>query len=141
MTIVTPLFQMEKIMKKTISLVLLLSLVVLVVLILAACGGSASPPFGDAVKGKVVFAGTCATCHGPDAKGLPKLGKDMTISEFIASQSNDQLLAFVQHGRPTSDPANTTGVDMPPKGGNPALTEEQLKDVIAFIRTLNTVKK
>ena len=139
MTIVDPLFQTEKNMKKNISLALLLSLVVLV---LAACGGGATPaPFGDAVKGKEVFTGTCATCHGPDAKGLPNLGKDMTISEFIAGQSNDQLLAFVQHGRPTSDPANTTGVDMPPKGGNPALTEEQLKDVIAFIRTLNTVKK
>lgn len=126
-------------MKKTLSVVFLLALVVL---ILAACGGGATPaPFGDVAKGQVVFAGTCATCHGPDAKGLPNLGKDMTISEFIAGQSNDQLLAFVKTGRSTSDPANTTGVDMPPKGGNPALTDEQLKDVIAFIRSINTVKK
>ncbi len=126
-------------MKKTVSLVLLLAFVVL---ILAACGGGAAPaPFSDVAKGKVVFAGTCATCHGPDAKGLPNLGKDMTISEFIAGQSNDQLLAFIKTGRSTSDPASTTGVDMPPKGGNPALTDEQLKDVVAFIRSLNTVKK
>jgi disulfide bond formation protein DsbB len=27
-------------------------------------------------------------------------------------------------------------VDMPPKGGNPALTDQDLYDVIAFIRTL-----
>ena len=126
-------------MKKTISLVLLLAFAVLV---LAACGGSATPaPFGDVAKGKVVFAGTCATCHGPDAKGLPNLGKDMTISEFIGGQSDDQLLAFVKTGRTTSDPLNTTGVDMPPKGGNPALTDEQLKDVVAFIRSINTVGK
>ena len=65
----------------------------------------------------------------------------MTISEFIGGQSDDQLLAFVKTGRTTSDPANTTGVDMPPKGGNPALTDEQLKDVVAFMRSINTVKK
>ncbi len=127
-------------MKKTILTVLLLSSAVL---ILAACGGSASAPtaFGDAAKGKEVFAGTCATCHGPDAKGLPNLGKDMTTSQFIASQSNDQLLAFIKTGRPASDPANTTKVDMPPKGGNPALSDDNLKDVIAYIRTLNNVQK
>ncbi|WP_416201847.1 hypothetical protein [Thermoflexus sp.] len=26
---------------------------------------------------------------------------------------------------------------MPPKGGNPALTDQDLADIIAFIRTLN----
>ena len=51
--------------------------------------------------------------------------------------SDEQLLAFIKTGRPTSDPANTTGVDMPPKGGNPALTDAQIVDIIAFIRTLH----
>jgi hypothetical protein len=27
-------------------------------------------------------------------------------------------------------------VDMPPKGGNPALTDAQIMDIIAFIRSL-----
>ena len=111
--------------------------------VLAACGGggSAAPtappvPAGDAVKGKAVFEGTCYSCHGIDAKGLPGLGKDMTTSEFIKGLSDADFVAFIKTGRPTSDPANTTGVDMPPKGGNPALTDEDLANVVAYIRTL-----
>ena len=61
----------------------------------------------------------------------------MTTSEFIAGLSDEELIAFVKVGRRISDPLSTTGVDMPPKGGNPALTDEQLIDIIAFIRTIH----
>lgn len=98
---------------------------------------AAAAPAGDAEKGKAIFASTCAACHGPEGKGVPGLGKDMTTSEFIAGLSDQELLDFVKHGRPISDPLNTTKVDMPPKGGNPALTDEQLTDIIAFIRTIH----
>ena len=67
---------------------------------------------------------------------MPNLGKDMTTSEFIANSTDAELLAFVKVGRPPGDPANTTGVDMPAKGGNPALSDEDLADIIAYIRTL-----
>ncbi|WP_376791515.1 c-type cytochrome [Thermoflexus sp.] len=92
---------------------------------------------GNPEKGKELFAGTCASCHGPDAKGLPGLGKDLTTSVFVKQQTDAQLLEFIKKGRPATDPANTTGVDMPPKGGNPALTDQDLADIIAFIRTFN----
>jgi disulfide bond formation protein DsbB len=120
------------------------ALIILLTLILVACGGgeeaaptTAPAPSGDAAAGQVTFQQTCGACHGPDAKGLPNLGKDMTTSTFIKEQSDEQLLAFIKTGRSVSDPANTTGVDMPPKGGNPALTDEQLLDIIAFIRSVN----
>ncbi len=139
-------------MKKTL---ILISLLVLVVSMLVACGGGgteapapapaqpaatqppAAPamPAGDAANGKAAFA-TCAGCHGPDAKGLPGLGKDMTTSAFIKDQTDEQLMAFIKTGRPAGDPANTTGVDMPPKGGNPAMTDQQIMDVIAYMRSL-----
>jgi disulfide bond formation protein DsbB len=132
-------------MKKTfliLSLLLLLS-------ILAACGGSDPAPAqqpaaqpaapavaqGDPAKGKEAFA-TCAGCHGPEGKGVEGLGKDMTTSQWIKSQTDEQLLAFLKTGRPASDPLNTTGVDMPPKGGNPALTDAQLLDIIAYIHSI-----
>lgn len=124
-------------------LFILFALLVVVALALAACGGgaasaTATPKLkGDVVKGKTAFLSTCSACHGPDAKGLPNLGKDMTTSTFIKGLTDDQMLDFVKKGRPASDPANTTKVDMPPKGGNPALTDQDLYDIIAYIRTWN----
>lgn len=121
----------------------ILSLLVFL-LLLAACGGGeatnapAAPPTssGDVAAGQVLFQQSCASCHGPDAKGVPGLGKDMTTSQFIQGLSDEELLTFVKTGRSTSDPLNTTGVDMPPKGGNPALTDAQLLDIIAFIHSV-----
>lgn len=124
-------------------LLVLFAALVVVALALSACGGGAAsaPPAstakGDAAKGKTVFASTCSACHGADAKGLPGLGKDLTTSAWVKSETDDQLLAFLKVGRPASDPLNTTKVDMPPKGGNPALTDQDLNNVIAYIRTLN----
>ncbi len=91
---------------------------------------------GDPAKGRELFV-TCSACHGPEGQGVQGLGKDMTHSEFIAGLSDAELLAFIKQGRSVSDPLNTTGVDMPPKGGNPALTDEQLMDIIAFIREIH----
>ena len=99
--------------------------------------GSATLQKGDAVSGKTLFGQTCAACHGMDAKGLPKLGKDLTTSTFVAEKSDADLLNFVKAGRLPSDPLNTTGVAMPPKGGNPALTDQQIMDIIAYVKTLH----
>lgn len=127
----------------------LLSVFVLVALTVTACGGGAanSPASGtgaqaapkvagDAAKGKTKFDGTCSACHGPDAKGLTGLGKDLTGSTFAKGLSDADLIAFIKKGRPASDPANTTKVDMPPKGGNPALTDQDLTDIVTYVRSL-----
>ncbi len=92
---------------------------------------------GNPVDGKTLFGQTCAACHGMDAKGLPKLGKDLTTSTFISGKTDDDLLKFVEQGRQPSDPLNTTGVAMPPKGGNPALTDQQIMDIISYVRTIH----
>jgi mono/diheme cytochrome c family protein len=131
------------------KLALLLSMWMLVALALsAACGpglkgaiptaGPTPAPTtrGDAAKGKMLFAGTCASCHGPDAKGLPNLGKNLVTSTFAKGLSDAELVRFVTKGRPATDAANTTGVDMPPRGGNPALKDKDLYDIVAYIRTL-----
>ncbi len=119
---------------------LFLPFALLIFVLLAACGGSpdpvASASFGDATAGKAKFESTCIACHGVDAKGMPNLGKDLTTSEFVKTAADPDLLAFIMQGRPPFDPANTTGVDMPPKGGNPALTEDDLKNIVAYLRTL-----
>lgn len=91
---------------------------------------------GDAAHGAEVYAGTCSSCHGPDAKGLEGLGKDLHNNAFVAERSDQEMLDFLKVGRPATDPLNTTGVDMPPKGGNPALQDQDLLDVVAYVRTL-----
>ena len=94
-------------------------------------------PSGDPEIGKELFSGTCSACHGPTGEGVTGLGKNMTTSEFIAGKTDSELLDFVKVGRDPSDPLNTTGVAMPPKGGNPALSDEDLLNIIAFIRTIH----
>jgi len=118
-------------------------LLLAVAALMAACGGgapAATPtpegPKGDPTAGKTKFVSTCSACHGPDAKGIAGLGKDLTISTFAKGLSDTDLVAFVTKGRDTSDSANTTGVAMPPRGGNPALSDTDLLDIIAYIRTL-----
>ena len=133
---------MKKVSRSTMFILVLL----VAALALAACGGGGGASSntqkpaatqGDAAKGKAVFEGTCVSCHGPAAKGLPGLGKDLTTSEFVSQQTDKQLVDFIKKGRPASDPANTNKVDMPPRGGNPALTDTDLANVVAFVRSIH----
>jgi len=109
-----------------------------VVLGAAACGGGGQPGSSDPAvqKGKAVYDRLCATCHGRDAKGMRGLGKSLIANAFTKSLSDDELVAFITQGRSATDPLNETGVDMPPKGGDPTLTEQDLRNVVAFVRTL-----
>ena len=142
-------------------LLILIAVITVVAFVVAACGGgqpsgqapaATQPPAqqekpekeeggkmamaGDPAKGEELYMSTCASCHGPDARGLPNLGKNLRTSEFVKGLSDEELLDFIKKGRPASDPANTTGVDMPPKGGNPALTDEDIMHIIAYIRSI-----
>lgn len=126
-------------MKSRVTLIFII-LLIAGALALSACGGGApatpAGPVGDPAAGKTAYDKTCIACHGADLKGMTGLGKDLTISEFVKSQSDAEMQAFLKVGRPASDPANTQGVDMPPKGGNPALTDQDLLNIVAYIRSM-----
>ncbi len=92
---------------------------------------------GNAEHGKQIYSQICIACHGPEAKGVQGLGKDLTTSTFVAEQSDADMVAFLKVGRDPSDPLNTTGVAMPPKGGNPALSDQDMLDIVAFVRTIH----
>jgi mono/diheme cytochrome c family protein len=122
------------------------ALIAVLALVVAACGGgdgggdggSTTTPgavgAGDPIAGASVYSGTCATCHGPDLAGIDGLGKPLAPSDFVASNSEEELIAFLKVGRPAGDPLNTQGVDMPPKGGNPSLTDQDLANVSAYLK-------
>ena len=89
--------------------------------------------------GRVNFLGNCAGCHGVDARGVPGLGKTLIESEFVRARNDQELLEFVVAGRQPFDPESTTMILMPPRGGNPGLTDDDLLTIIAYIRTVDGV--
>ncbi len=103
-----------------------------------ACGGGGGGGADDAkvAEGHKLFKGTCATCHGPDGEGMPKLGKNLHANQFTKGLSDAELVEFLKKGRSAGDPLNERGVDMPPKGGNPILTEADLALIVAYMRSL-----
>ena len=129
--------------------------IVVLMLLLAACGGGSEPVagsaadssqpaeaaaevgVGDPAAGKEQYDQICIACHGPTGEGIEGLGKPFTTSEFLQEKSDAEMVEFIKTGRPSGDPLNTTGIDMPPKGGNPALTDQQILDILAYVRTLH----
>ena len=110
-------------------------------LVAVGCGGMAAAaaaprrPTPQIAKGEKLFQQTCATCHGADGHGMPKLGKELHDNVFTKSLTDQEMLQFLKEGRPAWHQDNTQGVDMPPRGGNPSLTDEDLLAIIAFQRT------
>lgn len=118
------------------NLVLVLLLAMSLALTACSSGGDDPPQAaGDADKGKDLYAQNCAACHGPNGEGIQNLGKPFQGSDFLKSSDDDGLLGFVKTGRPSGDPQHQ-GADMPPKGGNPDLSDDDLRNIIAFLRTL-----
>jgi len=76
----------------------------------------------DAPNGRAVFDKTCAPCHMTGAAGAPKLGDAAAWAPRIKT------------GLPALFNSATKGKGvMPPRGGNPALTDEEIKAVIAYM--------
>jgi len=90
----------------------------------------------NATRGRMVFSGTCSSCHGPEGFGMVNQGANLHEGGFVASKTDKEMLTFVKLGRQSWDADSKMHLQMPPKGGNPVLTEENLKDVIAYIRVL-----
>lgn len=90
----------------------------------------------DLDRGHRIVVETCASCHGKDLHGLPNSGVNLIESEFVGARSDAELLSFLKVGRQPFDPESRTKVQMPPRGGNPTLTDEKLRDVVAYLRTV-----
>ena len=125
------------------------AVIAILALALASCGGDGGADTanggnggngvsaGDAAAGEDIFSSTCSACHGPDARGIEGLGRDLHSNTFVDGLSDDELVDFLVEGRPADHPDNEAGVAMPPRGGNPSLTADDLQDVVAYLRTLD----
>ncbi|MFN8613074.1 MAG: cytochrome c [Vulcanimicrobiota bacterium] len=102
----------------------------------AATPAATTAPAGNpAEAGQKLYDSTCTACHAAGGVGITGLGKPLKGSPML-KLSDEDLLAFIKKGRDTSDPQNTTKVAMPPKGGNPALSDTDLTNIIAYLRSL-----
>lgn len=99
------------------------------ILTLFVLSGNALAAGGDAAAGKTVFDSKCKTCHGADGKGNAAIAKAMSVtlpdmtSPAVQSKTDDEIKKQITEG---------AGKMKPVKG----LTDEQITNVIAFVRSL-----
>ncbi len=92
---------------------------------------------GDASKGQAVYVSSCASCHGKkgDGRGVAGLALVPPPAAFddakrMAGVTDWELFLAVFSGGPSVGLAAT----MPPWAGT--LTEQQIHDVVAFVKTM-----
>jgi cytochrome c5 len=73
-------------------------------------------------SGKAVYQNTCAACHETGVSGAPKLG-DKTAWDGRIAKGKDLLVQSVINGMGA----------MPPKAGNPALSEEEIRAAVDYM--------
>ena len=79
----------------------------------------------DAIRiGGSLFAGRCADCHGPDAKG--KLGPDLTL-RWVRGETDESAFRIVRNGVP--------GSSMPPS----TAPDNELWAVVAYLRSVSVL--
>ncbi len=82
----------------------------------------------QAQDGAATYKAKCASCHGADGSGNTPAGKSMKAIPFkspdIVKASDDDLFADTKNGKGK----------MPAYSGK--LSDAQIKDVVAYIRTL-----
>jgi mono/diheme cytochrome c family protein len=86
-------------------------------------------------QGASIFKGPgmCFACHGPAGKGM--MGPNLTDSTWIHSKgSYQEIVQQITTGVPAKQ--SKSGVVMPPRGGS-AITDEQVKQVAAYVWTLS----
>lgn len=83
---------------------------------------AAAPAGGAAAKGKSVYDASCSACHGSGVAGAPKLGDQAAWAPRM-KQGMEALHQAAIKGKGA----------MPPKGGNLALPDEDVRAAVEFM--------
>ncbi len=87
--------------------------------VMIAAGGGGTQA---AKTGEEVVKAVCAACHGTGALGAPKIGDNAAWGK-LAAEGLDALQAIAIKGKNS----------MPPKGGNPALSDLEIARAIVYM--------
>jgi cytochrome c5 len=93
----------------------------------AAKAAAAQVAYGGTTDGKTIYDNLCTSCHTAGINGAPKLGNKSMWAPRIA-EGLDTLVQHAINGYHGPD-----GNTMPAKGGNPALTDAQVKAAVTWI--------
>jgi mono/diheme cytochrome c family protein len=96
-------------------------------------GSPAALP-GDPARGATLYAGNCTSCHGVSLEGgigavLNPIDK---LPGVPSSLDPTFLITIITNGRQPV-PGDPKQIPMPVKGGNPNLTDQDIKDLASFI--------
>jgi cytochrome c oxidase cbb3-type subunit 3 len=91
----------------------------------------------DAEQGKKLYGQFCASCHGQSGKGdgaaaaaLNPKPRDHTDKDYMSKMSDADMLKVIKNGGASIGKSPL----MPPWGAS--LKDDQIQDIIAYIRTL-----
>lgn len=82
-------------------------------------------------SGGTIYQQTCVACHGANGKGAVPGAPDFTSANGPLQKSDAVLLQHIING--FQSPGSS--MPMPPRGGNPKLTDDNLKSVLSYIRS------
>ncbi len=85
---------------------------------------------GDAENGKTVYGETCVFCHGAKGKGEIPGVPDLTRKKGPLAKSDMELFHNIADGFESPGSA----MAMPARGGNPDLSDDDVHDVVAYLR-------
>jgi len=110
-------------MSKTVTRAFVALLVSLPLILLAIASA------GDVTAGKTVYTNRCKMCHGADGAGNPAMGRMLKVefhaldSDYIQDKKDPEIIQIITKGK---------GKMAAVRG----LTDQQLSDVIAYVRSL-----
>ena len=93
----------------------------------SAAAAASQVAYGGTTDGKEIYDHLCTSCHTAGIAGAPKLGDKAMWGPRI-KQGIDVLVKHAIEGYHGPD-----GGVMPPKGGNPALTDAQVKATVDWM--------
>lgn len=86
---------------------------------------------GDAERGRDLYSQTCVACHSANGEGAFEGVPNLMIASGRLSKPDEILLANMINGFQSAG----SPMAMPPRGGNPDLTDQDMAHVLAFLRT------